>query len=193
MSLLLARRRRGGCGRAESGAELERNCQHPLPEWHGRQDVFDEVCGGLTHPSAQAGRAEAATLAAERHEVRLDAGGALHAREAAAEQAAVEYPSNSRLTKGGSATPSKLSATAASGGVGVERRRLRRAALVAGRGGSAESTERNCGERHGERLGRAPCQVARTLSLREARRRRVAMPRFRHGERYPASGRRAGP
>lgn len=165
---------------AEPATELERKCQHPLPERHGRQHGLDEIRGGLTHATPEAGRAEATAFAAERHEVLLDARVALHAREAAAEQSAVEVsvefaPCESRqrraLEVGGDGGVERLDVVADHG---VERRRLRAMALVAGSGRS----ERNSRMPHDERMGRAPCRLAWPLYAQEIEHERVAKPWF---------------
>jgi len=78
-----------------------------------RNVILDEVRRRLAHSTPQAGRTEPAALAAERHEVLLDARVALHASETAAEQSAVEVAVNSLRTNCGSAAPSKPAATAA--------------------------------------------------------------------------------
>jgi hypothetical protein len=53
---------------SEAIAELEREAQHPLTDWHLREDMVDEVRGALGHAAAATARAEAPAFAGERHE-----------------------------------------------------------------------------------------------------------------------------
>ena len=52
----------------EVAPKTVRQAQHPLAHGYPRQHLIDEARGALRHAPAAAARAEAATLAGERHE-----------------------------------------------------------------------------------------------------------------------------
>jgi len=62
----------------------------PLAVRGGRQDVVDQMGGGVGHAPGGARRADAAALAGEGHELLVGAAGAADADEAAPQQAAFE-------------------------------------------------------------------------------------------------------
>ena len=83
-------------GRAERRVVGERKAhrvgerQHPLADRHGGQNVVGEVHGRLRRAPAAAGRTGPAPLAGEGHQLVSAAARAVHAREAAREDPAVE-------------------------------------------------------------------------------------------------------
>jgi hypothetical protein len=68
--------------RSEQQAKRDRKGQHPLPHGHPRDDVIDQVGGGLGHAPGATTRAEAATLATERNELFMGTVGATQVQEA---------------------------------------------------------------------------------------------------------------
>jgi len=67
-----------------------RHGDHPLSHGHRRDDVIGEVCGGLCHVAAVAGRTHTAALAGEGHDEARAARHADSAGESEAEQSALE-------------------------------------------------------------------------------------------------------
>ena len=64
--------------------------EHPLANRLCRKDMIGQVSRGLDHPAGATGRAEAAALAGERHQVLVAAGVALDAQKAVLEPAALQ-------------------------------------------------------------------------------------------------------
>ena len=64
--------------------------RHPPTDGLLRQDVIDEMCGRLHHPTCAAGWTKSASLARKGHQVLVTAGVALDAQKPVFEQAALQ-------------------------------------------------------------------------------------------------------
>ena len=79
--------------------------QHPLPDRQGREDVIDQVGGGLDHAPGIARRADAAALAGEGHQEVVATLGTAGAGEAVGQDAALEIASEFALHVAGYRVP----------------------------------------------------------------------------------------
>ena len=74
----------------QEGPDALRNGEHPLAHGKRRQDVIDEVGGGLDHAASVAGGTHAAALATERDQEIVTTAGAAGASEAVRQNAATQ-------------------------------------------------------------------------------------------------------
>ncbi len=86
--------------------------EYPLPDGDGREDVPDEMLGGVLHPAGVAGGADAG-FAREGDEPLETAVRTADSREAAGEDAAVEKARSSRSTNAARPRPCALRSRAA--------------------------------------------------------------------------------
>ena len=74
----------------QEGPDALRNGEHPLAHGKRRQDMVDEVGGGLDHAASVAGGTHAAALATERDQEIVTTAGAAGASEAVRQNAATQ-------------------------------------------------------------------------------------------------------
>ena len=95
----------------QEGADALRHGEHPLAHGKRRQDVIDEMGGGLDHATGVAGRTYAASLATERDQEVVATTGAPHSSEAVRQNTATQgapreaWSRKSRSTHEGTPSP----------------------------------------------------------------------------------------
>ena len=72
----------------EEGAQGNGERQYPLPHRHPRDDIVDQMCGGLGHAPRATGGAKPAPLARERHQLLVGAFGTAQPQKPVGEDAA---------------------------------------------------------------------------------------------------------